>query len=334
MGKKLGWVRVLFIILILVRCGQGTQEQNQSSEKIPETTEKTKKILNNFPVLDPNGKLQSPRALIGGSNPLGVLLFIPGNDQGMGVCSLSHWGHGLVVTNAHCIESDYRPWNYYVIFYDKDDNRRYERVKKIHFLGKTGVIDIAVLKISEEASTHWDSVSTPIFDTTADIGKGPESNRKITLWSFDPLVGNHPKLQEVYKTGVMLRPKTCLASRKEPILKGHRPDENGEDQEISVGGQPETEKRHFFTDGCIEGKPVHGNSGSLITLQGDFTKPLAVFHSVSYAPDQYVLPNGYWEYTNLLGNSLRFSPSKSKPIELNGLASDLFYFVTNYPGVL
>jgi len=191
---------------------------------------------------------------------------------------VAHVSPGKITTNAHCVEQDEKPENYFVVFYNKRNWKRFERVVKIDFIGDSRSLDLAVVRINPGVAKHWDTISGTPLESRGEVGRAIPVNHKVTVWTFNPIEGNHPDLAKKYGYGMRFTPKHCNASRTRPRLTGFVADPTGGDERrVPIVSGVSQEKMHWFIDAC-DTKPVKGNSGSLITLAEDIKKTLGVYH--------------------------------------------------------
>lgn len=207
---------------------------------------------------------------LSGSHPAGVLLDFVGRGK-VGFCSASHLRRGRVLTNSHCLEGTGN--ERYVLYNDTTGARRYARVTRVTYQGDE-TEDLAILEIPEAAANEWEVASTAISPTADKKGRAlGTANFPVTLWSFDPV------LDDPYGLAMRFEPKRCIGFRTRPVVTGIRPGGGTE----TVPLQPVNADLHLMFDQCSA--PVRqGNSGSLVSLRDDYSKPVGVLHALRGLP--------------------------------------------------
>jgi len=258
-----------------------------------------------FPIIDArSGELTIPRTPAD-TSPFGVLLGFVNRHQ-LEMCTISHWHGNELLTNAHCIESVSKPDAYYVIYYDRDRQRRYAMVTGFGYVGNVESDDVAVLTISPEDAVRWDALDATVLSSRDSIDAGlGRGNFPVTVWSFDPLSA-HPELDGSFhgRQGGVFEPKNCTGFRTEPRL-------NLVDQDGRSQPYPATTvdvRRHVLFDNC-DHEPIPGNSGSWISAAGDPARGYGVFHWIITLRDQPIVRTfRTFEYTGSNGR-LRSTPA-------------------------
>jgi hypothetical protein len=238
----------------------------------------TPEFLDRFLVLNEAGNSAAPGPLGSKINTVGVL-FLPLFPDRFGVCTVTHVSPGKVLTAAHCLSESGTPANYSILFFDKRGNRQTARVEGFLFSG-TKDLDIALLKISDEAASVWDTAGLKVqepktkgwFDYT-------EPSEKVKIWSFTPLSSHPFRDRFPRRDGMVFAPNLCRTSVKAPRIemKEVNPEtmEKKTLKEFVFGKDKESIKTITFLDEC-ESPFVQGNSGALITIADDFSAKIAV----------------------------------------------------------
>ncbi len=294
---------------LLSACGQNTspktapapanfpgQEKPKGDGKplFPKDPAERSALLDGFPIFNTFGEMKAYTHPDIEGFPLGVLLGLL--DSGGTFCSVSHLDLGYVATNAHCVKRQ-EIGNYYVVYFDALGIKQHAQVESIVFLGNEDVDDIAILKIPNEAALQWQTagkaakavpkaVSTPENPVPTPIALS------IRVWAFDPLTTG----------GGAFHPRSCEMSVTRPILMGAKVPNNGPIERIPIRSSKKAEDGvHFFVDQCDQ-NPIHGNSGSLVTIAEQFADKVGVYHwgvGTKDGKDKY----DYIEYTGSNGRT-------------------------------
>lgn len=322
------WGFVLFIgTFLLTACGgpQPTQIFESPRFKVPALEGGRKSLLQHFALVNDFEEENAPVDPATGRAPFGALLHVP-LDGKLGFCSASHVKAGVVVANAHCVDEDKDPNNYFVVFYNQRNWKRYERITSFDFVGNRDALDIAVLRISPEAAEGWDTVEGSPVNTSQEIEASPAALRKVTVWSFDPIEGNHPHLVDRYQgPGMRFHPKHCDGSRTAPSLVGV-----AGSKKVRIQSRASDSKMHWYVDNC-DGRPVKGNSGSLITTTGRIHEILGSFHWVVPYDDKSDGQFSEFEYTGNNGELQHLTPGDMQTRDFYGVGSD-FAFLAGQRG--
>lgn len=258
--------------------GCGGEVKTEVVQELPPMDSRQKSLSEEFLLLNNEG-IEAPAYIPGTkSAPFGVLAFTPAEGN-VRVCSTTHLYPSVIVANAHCVGENPAPKDFIVVFYDRTGKRTYDRVQKIEYVGNQEKADFALFKLNTADETTWDVVNPKYVPTGQEVGMAEAPAHLVNVWSFDPIAKNHPQLYKKYgRDGGVFMPRTCLASRKRPKISGVKMDENGQvvgEGTFNIGtGEPEM---HLFVDHC-DRDPVHGNSGSLISLVGAPHRALGVYH--------------------------------------------------------
>jgi hypothetical protein len=276
------WGLLLFVVpLSLTSCS--TRGVQDGTFDVPVLDKDRQAFLQNFPLLDERGEMRPP--VVGSTQtwPLGALIYMPPSGRG-GFCSVSHVSPGKVAANAHCVEQDRAPYNYFVAYYDRAGKKTYDRVKTIDYIGKSSSDDVAILAMTDTDERRWHVLNAKFIPTQRTVGAVPPAAMKVSIWAFNPTPENHPDLYIKYRLpGMKFEPRHCLVSRSAP-------------QVIGIKGEGESATRipiqssarewlHLFVDDCDK-KMVHGNSGSLISEDSNSTRVLGVYHWIVQPDDR------------------------------------------------
>jgi hypothetical protein len=332
--RSWGRVCVGVCFFFLVACGN----ENRSGRGIPtfvvpELDVDRQAFLADFPLLDDSENEAPPRDPVSGRAPFGVLIHMP--KLGLGsFCSLAHISQGFVSTNAHCVDYDSQPANYFAVFYNKDGLKRYERVVERTYVGDRKSNDVAVLRLQGVESHAWDTVGGVGVETRPEVSKKPVEGRQVVVWSFNPFEGNHSKLfRKFARPGMRFAPRRCTSSRTNPKITGIREAEGGEElgrmRIIASGVQEST---HHFLDAC-DSRLVQGNSGSLITDGSSTSQILGVFHWVVPVDVESMGQFGSFEYQGNDNQAIRLSWEDLNHRDFFGVASDFGLLLAQIPGV-
>lgn len=330
--KSLAWNTGvgMLVMATLAACGRNDTAQVNSdlpTFALPANTTRLQ-FIEEFPVLDQNSNLQAPQVPTGGS-PIGVVLaFLP--DGTVSYCTTTHFVPGKIVTNAHCVESDSNPNDYYVLFYNTSGKQISTGVTSFEYVGSSQTYDIAVLDIPVIAAEQWSSAGDQVASLT--------STTQVTIWSFDP-ISNYADLYNQYNqhAGMKFNPKTCLAGRKVPTVLGYT---NGSSQPTSITSSQVNPVYHIVMDNCNQ-NPVHGNSGSLITLANNFAVKFGVYHwgiGLSPTPDPTdpnapPIPPPYYQYV-YTGNAGQQILTPTADLEFYQVGTAFDYINQYFPGHL
>lgn len=274
------WGRVCIGVcfFFLTGCGNEKGGTGLPTFEVPELTMDQQAFLADFPLLDNYDQEAPPLDPITGRAPFGVLIHMPNSGLGS-FCSSAHVSQGFVSTNAHCVDEDSQPGNYFVVFFNKQGVKRYERVVERTFVGNRRSNDVAVLRLQGVESHAWDTVGGAAVETRREVAQRPVQGRQVVMWSFNPFEGNHPKLFRKYaRPGMRFTPRHCTSSRTRPKITALREAEDGEElNRIQIIASEAQESTHHFLDAC-DTRPVQGNSGSLITEAGSISRVMGLFH--------------------------------------------------------
>jgi len=297
-------------------------------------------ILDAFPVLNQNGDplAYSDPDLTG--YPIGVMVGFKPDTNETALCSVSHLGSGYVTTNAHCLEKwdELGPAWFHVLYFDRQGLKRHARVESFVYVGSKDSDDVAVLKIPGGAAEQWEAAGKSVKQV--ELAESNFNNPRplpiaysVRIWAFDPIMPWHADVAErnTIDSGMMFQPRTCQMTRTQPTLIGNKIPENGPIKQIRISSGHGNQNLHFFLDQC-DRNPVHGNSGSLVTLSGKFDDKIGVFHWMSGAKegkDKY----DYVEFDGSDGRP-RFIHEEGAWHEIFGVGYLFQHFAGQHPNVL
>jgi hypothetical protein len=230
-----------------------------------------------FLVLDTDGNEAGAKVPGTPVMPFGVL--VGGDPSGAGMsCTATHLNPGLGITAAHCFRHP-NNWKYAILFYGPDGRRYAYPVTQVTFMGDT-TIDVATFVVPPEAVAVWGYAGFNIrhYRTTAPP-PGNHSEDEVTLWTYTPLKAV-PELARRFggRDGMIFRANHCLASQLHPQIELRQVDpvshkERAVHTENILDAYDSA--RHLFFDHC-KFPTVPGNSGSLVTLENDFTQKIGI----------------------------------------------------------
>ncbi len=322
-------------LFALAGCGKpGVDPQGLPTFKVPPLDKDREKFLQTFPLIDEHDQEAPPFDPVTKKSPFGVLVHMPSSGYGK-FCSLAHASPGVVTTNAHCVVQDPSIANYFVVYYDRQGEKRFSRVESFDYVGNVDADDIAILRISSDAKESWDTIGGKAVQSAAEVGKRIPVLHKVVLWSFNPIKGNHPELEKEYgPVGMRFTPRTCDASRSEPRLKGIITDEAGEvTRKVNIQANRGDLKLHWFVDHCNI-RPIKGNSGSLFTEASDISRPLGVFHWVIPYDEVGMSKYHHFEYAGNDNVHHEISTEEARANDLFGVGTDFSYILGLRPGLL
>lgn len=327
--SRWGSVLVLGICLLSACSKNSARDNSTTSFDVPVLDADRQSFLANFPLLDINGDMRPP--VVGNSRewPLGALIYMPPSGRG-GFCSVSHVSSGKVAANAHCVMEDGRAYNYFVVYYDRNGRKAFDRVKTIDYQGNSETDDVAILSLTETGESRWHVINAKIVPTNQDAGLLPPVNEAVTIWSFNPTPENHPDLYAKYKgPGMKFEPKSCSVSRTAPRVFGVQKDALGNVvSRINIRTRAQ-ERLHLFVDACSK-RMVKGNSGSLISEASNFQRVLGVYHWIVSVNERYSTV----EYTGNNGQQLEFSPEHIDVSGIYGVGTAFEAAFANKPTLL
>ncbi|MBY0372329.1 hypothetical protein K2X33_16735 [bacterium] len=324
----------LFFVLSFALVGCGKPEPTHAFDlprfQVPPLESQRIEMLRRFPLVNAQEEESAPMDPVSGRAPFGALVHMPASGKG-GFCSVAHVTRGFVTANAHCIDEDKDAGNYFVVFYNRRNWKRYERVLSFAYVGNRESLDVAVLKISDDAASSWDTVDGDNIPAERDLENSDAIMHKVIAWTFNPFEKNHPELFERYKgPGMRFYPKHCNAARKPPELFGVGLN-NGKPGKTHIRSPREDVKgMHWFIDDC-DGRPVKGNSGSLVTDANDIRKMLGVFHWTVEADEKDQEKFNHFEYKSLDGHEQVLSWEDMSKRVFYGVGSD-FTFLFSQAG--
>jgi hypothetical protein len=326
----------LGLAFVLAGCGTGgagNMAAGLPTFEVPKLDSEREQFLASFPVVNDAEEESAPLDPRTNRAPFGVLIHMASFGQGT-FCSVAHVSPGRVTTNAHCVSRSSAPHEYFVVFYNNRNWKRYERVTNFVYVGNQESDDVAVLQIDPDAARSWDTVSGATVNSSAEIGAPAPALHKATIWSFNPFKENHPALYQKYNgSGMRFTPKHCDASRTRPSLTGISADgEGAETGRIRIVSGVSQEKIHWFVDACDK-RPVHGNSGSLITSVDDITQIYGAYHWNIPADRQKMSEYARFEYRGNNGTAVELNWADLKKRDFFGVGTDFNALLASHPGL-
>jgi hypothetical protein len=324
----------LGLAFVLAGCGSGgNQATGLPTFEVPKLDSEREQFLASFPLVNDSQEESAPVDPRTGRAPFGALIHMAAFGQGT-FCSVAHVSPGKVTTNAHCVSRSSRPDEYFVVFYNNRNWKRYERVTGFVYVGSQESDDVAVLQIDPDAARSWDTVSGTPVNSRAEVGQPIPALRKATIWSFNPFKDNHPDLYAKYQgPGMRFTPKHCDASRTRPTLTGISEDEDGQElRRIRIVSGVSQEKIHWFVDACDK-RPVHGNSGSLITAADDITQIFGAYHWNIPADRDRMSDYTKFEYRGNNDTAISLSWEDMKGRDFFGVGTDFNTLLGSHPGL-
>jgi hypothetical protein len=217
--------------------------------------------------------------------------------------------------------------------------KRFAQVESFVYVGNSNADDVAILKISDRDAKHWKAAGkrampVPEAKPTDTDPNPPPLSFDIHIWAFDPFEPSHPQLAERYpgEPGMIFQPRTCHMTRTKPKVVGAKLPQNGGPIEHTViRSDKASSALHFFVDSCNR-MPVHGNSGSLVTVAGRFEDKIGVYHwgiGTRDGKDKF----DYLEYTGTDGRT-RFLHDILDWQEIFGVGYLFEHFGTAHPNVV
>lgn len=329
--KSWGFV-FLGVAFALAGCGKpGAQNSSLPTFEVPVLDADREDFLLSFPLLDEHEEEAAPRDPITQKSPFGVLIHMSTFGKGR-FCSLAHVSPGIVTTNAHCVEHDSHPENYFVVFYNQQNWKKFTRVSAFEYVGNSNGDDIAVLRIPKDASDAWDTIGGKAVESQNEVSRLVPVLHKVVVWSFNPFSGNHPELAEKYRgPGMRFTPRHCNASRTEPRITGITLDEAGEVADKTRILSRARAKMHWFVDKC-DRRPVQGNSGSLITSAQNISEAMGVFHWLIPYDSEGMKKFNYFDYAGNDNEEQVLSVDDLKKRDFFGVGTDFAYILGFKPG--
>ncbi len=333
------------MVAFLSACGKSETPASapgplSKSVNYPVDTVKRDRMLEAFPVLNQEGNPLPYYDDDLTGYPIGVLIgFKPGSNE-TGLCTVSHLDSGYVATNAHCLENwdTLGPGWFHVLYFNPQGLKKHTRVESFVYVGSKESDDVAILKIPSEAAEEWQTAGKKTRDLPLALPTAQTPNPKpiaysVRIWAFDPLIPSHIDIAErnSSEAGMIFKPRTCQMTRTRPTLTGSKVPENGPIETFRISAGHANQNLHFFLDMC-DRYPVHGNSGSLVTLAGLFEAKVGVFHWMSGAKEGKEKYD-WVEVSGSDGNS-RFIHEESYWHEIYGVGYLFQHFGSAHPNVL
>ncbi len=326
---------------LLSACGrnESPKASSPSPQDFPTPVDVTP-FLKQFPLLNAEAEEAASYHEDFEGFPLGALVGTPKGGN-ITLCSASHIDLGYVATNAHCVDRTIGAGRYYVIYFDLKGMKKFAKVESFVYIGNANADDVAILKIPPSAAKEWQTAGktiklvTEVQPTPEDPAPAPLSF-SVRIWAFDPFSPSHPKLSAHYqdRSGMIFQPRTCQMTRTKPLLVGTKVPEGAPIEHTTIDTDHANSALHFFVDQC-DRIPVHGNSGSLVTISDQFDKKIGVFHWGMHAPTE---PGGkkkydYIEYTGSDGRT-RFLHEMKDWNDIFGVGYLFEHFARAHPSVL
>ena len=329
-----GWV-CLVLSFVAVGCGRSPDVNSSgvATFLVPKLDSDREEFLHRFPLLNDAEEMSAPRDPQTGKAPFGVLIHMPKLGEGM-FCSVAHVSPGRVTANAHCIKKDSSPSEYFLVFYNKRNWKRFERIQAFVYIGDAESDDIAVLQVSQSVARNWDTIEGRVVRSQREIDQPVAQSHQVTLWSFNPFGGNHPELEQKYQgPGMRFMPKHCNASRTKPSVTGLAIDEMGVTvNKVKINHSKPQSQMHWFVDAC-DNRPVKGNSGSLITLRDDISRVVGAYHwNIPQSPEYRGQFNRF-EYTGNDGALTVLGWEDFEKRDMFGVAIDFEYILGQHPRI-
>ncbi len=312
----------MLVLASLSACGRNNARVNRDVPSYALGSNTTRvQFIQQFPVLNQSNQLVAPRVPTGGS-PVGVILAFLA-DGTVSYCTATHIIPGRILTNAHCVESDSNPLDYYVLFYNNAGQQISTGVTQFRYVGSSQNYDFAILDIPTVAANQW-ATSGDQIGSIGGINSPQPQTTQVTIWSFDP-ISNYPNVYAQYNqhAGMIFNPKTCLASRTIPHVVGYN---NGSGTPIS--SNQVNANYHIIMDNCNQ-DPIHGNSGSLITSASNYNIKFGVYHWGIGLTD----PTTYNSFT-YVGNRGQQVLNPVAGLEFYQVGTAFDFIAQNFPGLL
>jgi hypothetical protein len=250
--------------------------------------------------------------------------------QQLVLCTVTHFTRQQALVNAHCLEKDPSPENYYLVFYDSSGIHSYLAVRSFGYVGDTRSDDVAILNLDPQDSAGWDTLDATLTNTDSLINRGlGTGDIPVTVWTFDPLT-DHPNLARNYggRQGGVFRPKECTGFRTQPVIEMINLASNA----VPYPPTPVDPQKHIFLDRC-SGLPMPGNSGSLITERQDITHAIGAFHWIITLQDASLIRQyKSFDYTGSSGAKVALPPTN--PVQFYYVGTDLNDVRRDHPGSL
>lgn len=332
------------LAILLTACGQSTTQKSGSPDlprfPVPKPNPIDRaRFLEQFPLLNSDAEEAAFEHPDIEGYPLGVLIGMPDSGEGT-FCSASHLDLGFVATNAHCVEQ----WRtlgadkYFLVYFDPSGLKKFTPVESFVYIGNPGSDDVAILKIPKEAAIQWQTAgkaakAVPVAIATPETPQPAPLTFPIHIWAFDPFSPSHPDLMTKYKdrAGMIFKPRTCQMTRTKPTVVGSKVQPSGAIEHITINSAKANPALHFFVDQC-DRPPVHGNSGSLVTVAEKFSEKIGVYHwgiGTKDGKEKY----DYIEYTGTDGRT-RFFHEAADWQDMFGVGYLFEHFAGAHPQVL
>jgi hypothetical protein len=245
------------LITVLSGCGglSSTNITQAPSFYLPPSTDRVQ-FLQSFVLLDQNGQVAPPVMPGVNGTPAGVMLGFMDNGDVV-FCTVMHIIYGVVPTAKHCTDESSNPANYYLLFFNNNQQLEYTTIQGFGLQGNTNSYDATVMYLPQVAADAW----TPLNGQVVALN-GPTP---VTIWAYDPvssggsIIGMQWDVRQA-EAAIGLMPTAVAEPSNQPIqISGINPQFN------------------FIVDHFVN-NPVQGNSGATVTvasapqaLVGDFT---------------------------------------------------------------
>lgn len=295
-------IAIALSAILVGACGTGLDtDADLPRFDVPEEANRAQ-FLRDFVLLDPEGREAPHFDASTGKAPFGALVYMPLKSSGKkgSYCTLSHLREGEVVTNAHCVEDDSDPANYFVVFYTRTGIKKAYRIGNFISVGDSDAQDYAVLRISNRAAREFDVMDPEVVDTTGIVQVRPAAVQRVSIWSYDPLY-NHVADFNRYNqhAGMKAKRSDCNMSRTLGELTAVNNNTGGQ---YRIGLSQVNPQQHLVIDGCSQ-KLISGNSGSIITTQGSSARAFGVYHWAMGVGQDTLESYPCVSYTGNTGNS-------------------------------
>lgn len=312
-------MRFLVIIALssmyLGGCGNGLDtDADLPRFDVPDQAKRSQ-FLEEFPLLDASGNEAPFLDPVTGKAPFGAMVYMPLSGKGA-YCTLTHARMGEVLVNAHCVEDDSDPSNYFIIFYGHDGQKKVYRIGNFISVGSSENKDYARLRISNRAANEFDTLNANMVSTASEIQAEPPVVHRVSVWSYDPLYRHADVYSRYNHAGMMAKGSNdCDMSRTKPVVLAMSA--NGATQ-TPISSPTVNTEYHVIVDNCTK-ELVGGNSGSLITAQGNPSIVYGTYHWAILPGDKTLQTYPCFDYTGNRSVDKQFCPSKNSSGDLPSL---------------
>lgn len=270
----------MLLLTVLSACGglASTNVNQAPSFYLPPSTDRIQ-FMQNFLLLNQSGQPGPPVMQGVNGTPAGVMLGFMDNGDVV-FCTVMHVIYGVVPTAKHCTDESSNPANYYLLFYNNQQQIEYTTIQGFGFQGNTNNYDATVMYLPQVAADAW----TPLNGQVTTL-QGPT---QVIVWAYDPVSSGGSIV------GMQWDPRVAEAA--EGIL----PTAVAEPANTPIQISGISPQFNFIVDN-FQVTPVQGNSGATVTLAaapqalvGDFTWK----NVIDASSDQSIL------YTGTLGQQM------------------------------